>query len=262
MEFRPCIDLHQGKVKQIVGGSLRDDCQTQIDNFISEKDAVFYAKYYQNLSLHGGHCIILDSPQSANYKLSQKQAISALNAYPQGMHVGGSITPENAAQYLDAGASHVIVTSYVFYEGKIHYERLKHLVKTIGKNRLVLDLSCRKVNGAYHIVTNRWQTVTDELVTSALLQNLSNYADEFLVHGVDVEGLGTGIEEELIEILSAWNEIPITYAGGVHSKMDIERIKQIGKDRIHVTVGSALTLFGGTLSMEDVMQVCAAFVEK
>ncbi len=169
------------------------------------------------------------------------------------MQAGGGITPDNAADFLNAGASHVIVTSYVFREGRIHKDRLKELVKAVGKNKLVLDLSCRKMaDGTYCIVTDRWQKLTKETVSMELLTELSDSCDEFLIHAVDVEGKNNGIEEDLVRFLADFDKTPITYAGGVHSYEDIQRLKDLGKDRIHVTIGSALDLFGGQLSFEKI----------
>ncbi|MDR0949384.1 MAG: phosphoribosylformimino-5-aminoimidazole carboxamide ribotide isomerase [Lachnospiraceae bacterium] len=253
MEFRPCIDIHDGKVKQIVGSSLGEDAHSTQVNFESTLDASYYAQMYQEKGLYGGHVILLNAPQSPFFAQSKAQAIQALKAFPNGLQLGGSVTPSNAWEYLSAGASHVICTSYVFVDGTIRYDRLSQLSETVGKDHLVLDLSCRKIKGDYHIVTNRWQKATEEVITPKLLDKLSSYADEFLIHGVDVEGKGVGIEEELIRLLSVWDGIPITYAGGVRCLEDILFIKQLGRDRIHVTIGSALDVFGGSLSTEDVI---------
>lgn len=256
MEFRPCIDIHNGKVKQIVGGSLRDEGNQAEENFVSEQDASFFARLYQKYGIKGGHIILLNPAGSEYYNDTKKQAISALKAYPGGMQIGGGITAENAAEFLEAGASHVIVTSYVFKNGIINYENLEKLVKVTGREHLVLDLSCRKREDGYYIVTDRWQKFTEEKVTEELLERLSVYADEFLVHAVDVEGKAAGIEKELAKLLGNWQKLPITYAGGVGSMEDLRQLQELGKNRLNVTVGSALDLFGGDMEFEKVLSIC------
>ena len=253
MEFRPCIDIHNGCVKQIVGSSLQDEGNAAEENFVAGQDAAYYANLYKSHKIKNGHVIMLNHPGSDYYGVTRSQALAALSAYPGGLQAGGGITPENAAQYLDAGASHVIVTSYVFRDGCIHYENLHKLVRETGKEKLVLDLSCRMKNGNYHIVTDRWQKYTDVVLNHEILDELSSYCDEFLIHAVDVEGKAEGIEEKLVEILGKWNKIPITYAGGVHSFDDLRRLKELGHDKIHVTIGSALDLFGGPMRFEEVL---------
>lgn len=253
MKFRPCIDIHNGKVKQIVGGSLKDAGDQAEENFVSEQDAAFFARLYQNKKLSGGHIILLNPPSSEFYEQTKRQALSALRAYPGGLQIGGGITPENAGEYLGAGASHVIVTSYVFKDGKLHYDRLQEMVRAVSKNRLVLDLSCRKREGSYYIVTDRWQKYTDVLLNEETLHKLAGFCDEFLVHAVDVEGKANGIEAEVAALLGNSCEIPSTYAGGVHSYEDLEKLKLLGKDRVDVTIGSALDLFGGRMSFETVV---------
>lgn len=256
MEFRPCIDIHNGKVKQIVGGSLRDEGNQAKENFVAEQDAAFFAKLYQSYGIRGGHIILLNPVGSEYYKDTRAQAMEALRAYPGGMQIGGGITAENAKEFLEAGASHVIVTSYVFQNGQIQYENLKRLLAVTGKEHLVLDLSCRKREDGYYIVTDRWQRFTEEKVTEELLEKLSGYADEFLVHAVDVEGKASGIEKELAVLLGSWGKMPITYAGGVGSMEDLQELKELGKNRLNVTVGSALDLFGGTMEFEKVLSLC------
>mgnify|MGYP000787356726 CR=1 FL=1 len=246
MKFRPCIDIHNGKVKQIVGGSLRDEGNQANTNFTSELDAAWYAGLYQKDGLKGGHIILLNPEGSEYYEETKRQALEALRAYPQGMQIGGGITADNAAGYLEAGASHVIVTSYVFRDGRFQKENLEKLVAAVTKEKIVLDLSCRKKDGKYFVVTDRWQTFTNVELNTDILEKLSGYCDEFLVHGVDVEGKASGIEEELIKILEQ-AEIPVTYAGGIGSLDDLERIRKIGNGKIDFTIGSALDLFGGKI---------------
>lgn len=258
MEFRPCIDIHNGKVKQIVGGSLKDLGDQAQENFVSEQDAVFYAKLYEKNNLKGGHIILLNASDSPYYEATKKQAIAALSAYPGGLQIGGGINAENAAEYLKAGASHVIVTSYVFREGRIDYDRLDRLVQAVGKEHLVLDVSCKRVGEQYLVVTDRWQKLTEEAVDEALLEKLSAYCDEFLIHAVDVEGKAQGIEQELVKTIGSHNGNPITYAGGVHSMEDLCLLKKLGQNRMNVTIGSALDLFGGSMKWEEVLSVCSS----
>lgn len=259
MEFRPCIDIHNGSVKQIVGGSLKDSGDEARENFVSEQDAAFYAKLYREYGIVNGHIILLNPASSPFYEKTKEQALAALAAYPGGLQAGGGITPENAGQYLDAGASHVIVTSYVFRDGQIQYDKLNELVRRVGKKNLVLDLSARRKDDRYLIVTDRWQKYTQVELTERTLEELSVYCDEFLVHAVDVEGKASGIEKGLAALLGSWGKIPVTYAGGVHSFEDLRLLKKLGKDRVHVTVGSALDLFGGSMKFEEVLRECAEF---
>ena len=234
MEFRPCIDIHNGRVKQIVGGSLKDRNDEAKENFVAKKGADYYAELYAAHHIKGGHIILLNPASSEYYEATRKQALRALEAYPQGLQIGGGIHAENATEYLDAGASH-----------------------EVRKEHLVLDLSCRKRDDKYYIVTDRWQKYTDEVVDEKILNLLMSYCDEFLIHAVDVEGKAQGIETQLVSQLGEWGQMPITYAGGVHSYEDIDLLKKLGKDRIHVTIGSALDIFGGSLSFEEVIKKTA-----
>jgi len=254
MEFRPCIDIHNGQVKQIVGGSLSDMGDFAKENFVAEQDAAFFADLYRGAGIKGGHIILLNAKDSPFYDRTKQQALAALKAYPGGLQVGGGITPQNAGEFLAAGASHVIVTSYVFHEGRIDYERLEELVAAVGKEHLVLDLSCKKQEEGYLIVTDRWQKLTNQQVTLELLDELCKYCDEFLIHAVDVEGKSRGVEKELVDLLGGWGRIPVTYAGGVHSYEDLDLLRELGRDRLHVTIGSALDLFGGDLKWTEVLK--------
>lgn len=253
MEFRPCIDIHNGKVKQIVGGSLADAGDSAVENFVSEYDAEYFAKYYQKLGITGGHVILLNSADSPYHEATREQALRALRAYPGGLQAGGGITADNAAYYIENGASHVIVTSYVFQNGKINFENLDRLKKAVGAKHIVLDLSCKKQGEDYIIVTDRWQKETKEHVTYALLDRLSESCDEFLIHAVDVEGKAEGIETGLVRLLGQWGKKTVTYAGGVHNFDDLRLLREIGQDRLHVTIGSALDIFGGSMKLEDVL---------
>lgn len=259
MEFRPCIDIHNGKVKQIVGGSLKDKGDSARENFVSEQDSRFYADMYKSTGIKGGHIILLNPVDSEYYEATKQQALMALREYPGGLQVGGGITADNAMEFIDAGAQAVIVTSYVFKDGRINYENLEKLRDTVGSSRLVLDLSCRKKDGCYYIVTDRWQKFTDETVTTELLDKLSEYCTEFLIHAVDVEGKVNGIEKELVKLLGDWGKIPVTYAGGVSSFEDLRSIKELGQDHLNVTIGSALDLFGGAMEYEKVIEFCNEF---
>ncbi len=253
MEFRPCIDIHNGKVKQIVGSSIRDQGDQAEENFVSEKDAAYFAKLYQKDGITGGHIILLNGKDSVYYEAAKLQALSALNAYPGGLQIGGGITDENARVFLDEGASHVIVTSYVFRDGMISYENLQKLQQAVGKEHIVLDLSCRRKEDGYYIVTDRWQKFTNEKVTEELLERLAEYCDEFLVHGVDKEGKAGGIEEPLVEQMAKFHGRPVTYAGGIRSFSDLEHICSLGGAHLNVTIGSALDLFGGSMPYRKVL---------
>jgi phosphoribosylformimino-5-aminoimidazole carboxamide ribotide isomerase len=237
--FRPCIDLHEGKVKQIVGGTLSDDPAVVRTNFVSDRSAVWYAELYKHDGLKGGHVIMLGSGNEAG-------ARAALAAYPGGLQIGGGINADNARAWLDACASHVIVTSWVFREGRLDGERLAKLVQIAGKERLVLDLSCRRRGEEYFVVTNRWQRFTELTVSEETLQTLACSCAEFLVHAVDVEGLCCGIDRGLVEKLGRWVTLPTTYAGGANSLADLEDVTRLGQGRIDLTIGSALDIFGGS----------------
>ena len=256
MEFRPCIDIHNGKVKQIVGGSLKDQGDQAKENFVAEQDAAFYAEFYKKDGIRGGHVILLNARDSAYYERTKVQAMKALGTYPGDLQIGGGICTENAEEFLRAGASHVIVTSYVFKDGNINYENLEKLKNEVGKDHLVLDLSCRKREDAYYIVTDRWQKFTSVRLTKAVLDELADHCSEFLIHAVDVEGKASGIEKSLAAMLGEWNQIPVTYAGGVGSYDDLLTLKELGQDHVNVTVGSALDLFGGQMEYSRVLELC------
>jgi phosphoribosylformimino-5-aminoimidazole carboxamide ribotide isomerase len=237
--FRPCIDLHEGKVKQIVGSTLTSDAAQLRTNFVSEHSARWFAELYKRDGLRGGHIIMLGAG-------NENAALEALRAYPGGLQIGGGINPQNAPGYFEAGASHVIVTSWLFREGKLDWDRLRAMTKALGKERLVLDLSCRRRGDQYFVVTNRWQQWTNVTVERGTLQRLAEFCDEFLVHGVDVEGLCLGIDPQLVRQLGEWAPIPTTYAGGARSLNDLEEVTRLSGGRIDLTIGSALDIFGGT----------------
>lgn len=239
MRFRPCIDLHHGIVKQIVGGTLSDNLGSVPEtNFEAQKPAGWFARLYRRDKLTGGHVIQLGPG-------NELAARDALKAWPGGLQIGGGVTLENARIWLDAGAAAVIVTSWVFHDGLVDEARLKKLSRFVGPQRLVLDLSCRRRADAYYIVTNRWQTFTQERITPQLLDHLSHYCFEYLIHAVDVEGRCQGIETPLVTLLGQWAGLPLTYAGGIHTMEDIRSIDRLGKGCIDFTVGSALDIFGG-----------------
>lgn len=250
--FRPCIDLHDGRVKQIVGGSLRDGA-APATNFVSEHGAAYYAELYREAGLRGGHVILLGPGNEAAAK-------AALAAYPGGLQVGGGITLDNAAEWLAAGASHVIVTSWLFPEGRLDLARLRALSQRIGADKLVIDLSCRRVvsesGEGWNVATNRWQTVTDVALGRALFETLDPYCDEYLIHAADVEGLRQGLDWKLIAHLSGLTRKPLTYAGGASSRADLERMHVESGGRMDLTIGSALDIFGGR---EVTLAECIAF---
>lgn len=252
-KFRPCIDLHDGKVKQIVGSSLSDSGAHLKTNFETDRSSAWFAELYKRDAIKGGHVIMLGKGNEAAAK-------TALAAYPDGLQIGGGITADNALDYIKAGASHVIVTSWIFPDGKLDMERLLRLVGSVGKERLVLDLSCKRTGRRipldedcpcgeeipeWKIATNRWQTLIDISITKKTLVELSKFCDEFLVHAADVEGKQQGMDDELIRFLAKASPIPVTYAGGAKSLDDLIHCKEISGGKIDLTIGSALDLFGG-----------------
>jgi len=225
-------------VKQIVGGTLGADPGRLQTNFVSDRPASWYAELYRRDGLKGGHVIMLGPG-------NETEARAALRAYPGGLQIGGGVNLENAPGWLEAGASHVIVTSWVFRDGGVDWARLSQLADAIGKARLVLDLSCRRRAEGYFVVTDRWQRFTDVAISQESLQKLAAWCAEFLVHAVDVEGLCRGIDQELVTSLGQWSPIPTTYAGGASSLADLEAVTRLGRGRIDLTIGSALDIFGG-----------------
>ena len=244
-QFRPCIDLHDGKVKQIVGGTLSDSGDAPRTNFVAEHTPDYFAKMYQRDGLTGGHVIKLGPG-------NDEAALCALHAWRGGLQMGGGITPDNAVYFLEQGAAAVIVTSCVFSDGKLNEKNLDLLIKRCGKENLVLDLSCRKRDGQYFVVTDRWQKFTDFVVGREALSQLGSCCCEFLIHAVDVEGKCSGIDSELLEILSGDSPVDCVYAGGIRNFSDIKLIEEKGRGKVHYTIGSALDIFGGSLSYAEV----------
>jgi len=237
--FRPCIDLHDGRVKQIVGGTLRDEGPGPTTNFVAAEGAGWFAARYREDDLPGGHVIKLGPG-------NDQAATEALAAYPGGLQIGGGIDDRNAAPWLDRGASHVIVTSFLFEGATLSMERVRAMERAVGRERLVIDLSCRRVGDGWRVATQRWQTVTDTPVDARTLEQLGSHCDAFLVHAADVEGKCEGIDEALVTLLGTESPLPVTYAGGGRSLTDLQRVAELSGDRVDLTFGSALDLFGGT----------------
>ncbi|MBR7020615.1 MAG: phosphoribosylformimino-5-aminoimidazole carboxamide ribotide isomerase [Lachnospiraceae bacterium] len=255
MKFRPCIDIHNGKVKQIVGGSLQDAGSSAEENFVSERSSTYFANMYREDGLTGGHVILLNKKDSPYYEATLAQGLDALAAYPGGLQIGGGITAKNASLFLEKGASHVIVTTYLFRDGEFSVERLFKLADTVGKEHIVIDLSCRRQFDNYTVVTDRWQHFTKLAVTPELLKMLEPFCAEFLIHGVDSEGKRNGMEADLVTMLAEYEGNPVTYAGGIHSMEALERFAEVSRGRLDYTVGSALDIFGGKLSYRELARV-------
>lgn len=257
MKFRPCIDIHNGKVKQIVGASLKDAGNYASENFISEKNSRHYALMFKEDGIKGAHVIILNSADSEYFEATKEAAVEALAEYPDGLEIGGGINDTNASFFIEKGASHVIVTSFLFEDGRLSFDRLNRLKEAVGREHIVIDLSAREREGEFYVVTNRWQSFTDVKVCTELFEELSEYCDEFLIHGVDVEGKRQGVNEKLIRILSEAakkTDNSITYAGGISTIEDIELIGSLSEGKLDFTVGSALDLYGGALLYKELVE--------
>ena len=237
-KFRPCIDLHEGKVKQIVGGTLNDEGAEE--NFVSKKSPSWYAEKFCESDLNGGHVIQLGPG-------NLQAAREALASWPGGLQLGGGVSLENAGEWIEAGASQVIVTSWLFdKDGNFLEDRLKALAEEIGMEKIVVDLSCRQVADGWKVAMNRWQTITEMVIDLDIIAHLSQYCAEFLIHAADVEGQCSGVDVPLVELLGQWTGCPITYAGGVRGLEDLKLISEASAGRLDATVGSALDLFGGS----------------
>ncbi len=259
MRFRPCIDIHNGQVKQIVGDSLKDKENAATENFVADKDAAYFADLFRKDGLTGGHVILLNPKDSPYYEATRTQALKALSAYPNGLQLGGGVNADNAEAYLKAGASHVIVTSYVFAEGQIQWAHMDALRAAVGKEHVVLDVSCRRKDthrddAPYYIVTNRWQEESDVALSPEVLRQMEPYCDEFLVHGVAVEGKKSGVDAPLVKLLSSYDGVPVTYAGGIASMQDLLDFADLSGGKLDFTIGSALDLYGGNLPYKDVVR--------
>ncbi|KAL9937402.1 hypothetical protein V8E36_003811 [Tilletia maclaganii] len=240
--FRPCIDIHGGVVKQIVGGTLSDsDAASTRTNHVSVHPPSHFASLYASHDMRGGHVIKL-GPGIAN----DDAAREAVRAWPDRLQVGGGINAENAQSWIEAGAEKIIVTSYLFPECNFSEERLKTLSELVGKDRLVVDVSCRRREDKWVVAMNRWQSLTDLDVNQESLQRLEQYCSEFLIHAADVEGLCQGIDEDLVKALGEWVTIPTTYAGGARHLQDLELVDSLSQGKVDLTFGSALDIFGGT----------------
>jgi phosphoribosylformimino-5-aminoimidazole carboxamide ribotide isomerase len=238
--FRPCIDLHQGKVKQIVGGTLSDSGEGLRTNFVSEHGSAWFADLYRRDGLKGGHIIMLGSGNEA-------EALAALRAWPGGMQVGGGLDDSNIIPYLEAGASHVIVTSWLFPGGVFDAERLERISGLAGREHLVVDLSCRKRGDGWFVATNRWQTVTQVRIDAGLLETFAKHCGEFLIHAADVEGRQQGMDWDLVRLLAEISPLPTTYAGGARDLSDLDRLETESAGKLDLSIGSALDIFGGKL---------------
>ncbi|KAL4890458.1 hypothetical protein BDV59DRAFT_204415 [Aspergillus ambiguus] len=240
-KFRPCIDLHSGQVKQIVGGTLSNDAADLKTNYVSKLPASHYAGLYQKHGLRGGHVVMLGPGNDAAAKES-------LSTWPGGLQVAGGITDKNAQYWIDQGAEKVIITSFLFPEGKFSRERLEAVLAALGgdRSKLVLDLSCRRKDNTWFVAMNRWQTITEMEINQESISMLEPYCSEFLIHAADVEGLQQGIDEELVSKLAQWCSIPVTYAGGARSLQDLEKVHASSQGKIDLTIGSALDIFGGS----------------
>ncbi|CAD6590193.1 MAG: Enzyme that catalyzes the fourth step in the histidine pathway [Tremellales sp. Tagirdzhanova-0007] len=247
-QFRPCIDLHQGVVKQIVGATLDLDhallhpagpsSKLKV-NFVAKHPPSYYAELYRQHRLTGGHIIKLGPGNDG-------AAREALSAWRGGMQVGGGITEENAGEWLEAGAEKVIVTSYLFPAGRFDLARLRALSAKVGREKLVVDISCRKRGGGWLIAMNGWKTLTDTSVTRESITMIEEHCSELLIHAADVEGLCQGIDEELVQRLGEWVTIPCTYAGGARDISDLALVERLSGGRVDLTFGSSLDIFGGT----------------
>lgn len=254
MRFRPCIDLHDGRVKQIVGSTLTDAEGAGRENYVSDRPAAFYADLYKKHHLAGGHIILLNKQGSEGYEKSLSEAKEALQTYEGGLQIGGGITLQNAAERLSMGASHIIVTSCIFRDGRIDRETLKSLVHEVGREHIVIDLSSSFRDGAFSVLTDRWQKTSSELLTEELMLEMEEYSDEFLIHAADAEGKMAGPDVRLLSLLSEFHTThPLTYAGGIHELEDVLKVDRYGHSNLDFTVGSALDIFGGSLSFQELV---------
>ncbi|KAB8416332.1 hypothetical protein FH972_024852 [Carpinus fangiana] len=253
--FRPCIDLHAGSVKQIVGGTLSDSTDPAIastlqTNHTSEHPASYFSLLYKKHNLLGAHVIMLGPGNDA-------AAYEALAAWPGKLQVGGGITERNAADWIGAGAEKVIITSALFPNASFSMDKLQSILSVVPVSQLVIDLSCRRrpSTDGWVVATNKWQTLTDFEITKENIQLLEQHCSEFLIHAADNEGLQRGIDEELVTRLGEWCSIPVTYAGGGRHVGDLELVQKLSKGRVDLTIGSALDVFGGNgVTLDECVQ--------
>ncbi|RFU27409.1 hypothetical protein B7463_g8941, partial [Scytalidium lignicola] len=241
-KFRPCIDLHAGSVKQIVGGTLSDTNSSSLKtNFVSKLPASHFAKLYKENGLEGAHVISLGPG-------NEEACREALKEWVSGLQVGGGVTDQNARKWIEEGAEKVIITSFLFPGGKFSQERLDGVLASLGgdKSKLVIDLSCRRKDDTWFVAMNKWQTITDMEVNEASIKSLEPYCSEFLIHAADNEGLQKGIDTELVKKLAEWCYIPVTYAGGGRTIQDLDLVKELSNGKVDLTIGSALDIFGGS----------------
>ncbi|KAL8805481.1 MAG: hypothetical protein Q9182_001936 [Xanthomendoza sp. 2 TL-2023] len=240
-KFRPCIDLHSGQVKQIVGGTLSDSSSELKTNHISTLPASHFGSLYKKHELHGAHVIMLGPS-------NEVAAQEALGAWPGNLQLGGGITAGNAREWIERGAEKVIVTSYLFPRAQFSLDHLEAVLAALSKDagKLVIDLSCRRTGGKWMVAMNKWQTLTNMEVNQESIRLLEPYCSEFLIHAADNEGLQSGIDEELIIKLGDWCTKPVTYAGGARYLEDLDLVKKLSRGKVDLTIGSALDVFGGS----------------
>ncbi|KAF2490524.1 Phosphoribosylformimino-5-aminoimidazole carboxamide ribotide isomerase [Lophium mytilinum] len=246
--FRPCIDLHAGSVKQIVGGTLSSTLPESLKtNYVSKLPAAHFAQLYKENDLSGAHVIMLGPG-------NREAAREALESWKDGLQVGGGIDDTNAAEWVKAGAEKVIITSFLFPNGTFSLPRLQSVLKALGddKEKLVIDLSCRRKGEKWFVAMNKWQTIADMELNQESISLLEPYCCEFLIHAADNEGLQAGIDHELVQKLAEWCSIPVTYAGGGRNLDDLELVKKLSGGKVDLTLGSALDVFGGSgVTFED-----------
>ncbi|RVX68126.1 1-(5-phosphoribosyl)-5-[(5-phosphoribosylamino)methylideneamino] imidazole-4-carboxamide isomerase [Exophiala mesophila] len=239
--FRPCIDLHAGQVKQIVGGTLSTTESELKTNYISKHPSEYFAKLYRDANLLGAHVIMLGPGNDV-------AAREALRTWPGGLQIGGGITDSNAKEWIEAGAEKVIITSFLFPNGKFSLERLESVLSSLNNDtsKLVIDLSCRRKGDTWFVAMNKWQTLTEMEITKDNIKFLEPYCSEFLIHAADNEGLQQGIDTDLVARLAEWCSTPVTYAGGARTVADLDLVNESSHGKIDLTIGSALDVFGGS----------------
>ncbi|KAF6005708.1 hypothetical protein HII12_005282 [Brettanomyces bruxellensis] len=231
-----CIDIHGGKVKQIVGGTLNQDdteqskntCKSNLEtNFVSEKSSSYYAKLYEEHGIIRTHVIKLGSLEENN-----RVAIEALKAWPKHLQIGGGINDTNAKYWIQQGADKVIVTSWLFPKGQFDKSRLERISQLVGKEHLVVDLSYFDAGGVEQ---------------GRLLSYSRGTARNSSFMQLMLKAFCKGIDQELVAKLAEWCTSPIVYAGGAKSIDDLKLVDKLSHGRVDLTFGSALDLFGGKL---------------